>query len=587
MAERRAYRLDNKLTAMMVDDMMFDPILAGRVIFDIDLPPHEELRVMWMWGTYYTNDDSGFSTGKSWTLAYVAALRSILMAGRISGMLSMTFSQGKLIFANFDRWYYTSKIFRSCIKHTGNRPRLVHGTDAWVAHFRGGSEIRVLPPNWLGDAERIRSERWHDAYLDEWTTYGNFKALNTTIIGRVTAANHFPNCPVRKNHIHQSSTPAFEHDPAYKIVKMVDRHIKLGNTNYGRFTCNYRCVPDTPQWRWLINRNVIFHMQTVNPKGIVTAEIDGRWAKDSASFYSSNIIQRVRLGSIPLYTERDKRARNEIFIAGFDVAIGGGDNSAGSGDDFSLSVFKMVVGEWLPVHVFTVRYNKISDVMMAGIVHKFHRRFGFSLVVFDPGGGGLFVREKLRNTKQLIDGEMVQCTPIITVLDNSGTEGESILVPFSRGDFYIKQMWGKLPSDSVLVNRAHRDFKTAIEQRRVILSGKWDGWEGSESVWDCDAKRDHLNKRQFDDNNQRYMAEMDLAISQLMIVDVLRDKNGIPLLDSYNQYKFKSKDKKDSAYGLLYAHVGVIIYKWMHETGIADENDDDNNDTGFSIMEIV
>lgn len=63
---------------MMVEDFIFDPILAAKVILRIKVPPHEELRIIWMWTTYYTNDDSGFSTGKSFTHAIISALRSIL-----------------------------------------------------------------------------------------------------------------------------------------------------------------------------------------------------------------------------------------------------------------------------------------------------------------------------------------------------------------------------------------------------------------------------------------------------------------------------------------------------------------------------
>src|SRR5574338_756429 len=261
MAVQHKWRLDRKITAMMVEDMLFDPILAAKVLLGVQLPPHEELRILKMWSTYYTQDDSGFSTGKSWTFALVAALRSILMPGRVSGIISKTFAQGKLIFANFDRWYDHNPIFRSCVKHVGGKKRLVHGGEAYVAEFRGGSAIRVLPPNFLQDAERLRSERWNDAYLDEWTTYGNYQALNSTIIGRVTNVNYYKTCPVRQNHIHLASTPNFHHHPAYKIVKRVDRQIARGNKNYGRFTCNWRHVPSTDKWDFLISENIIFHMQ--------------------------------------------------------------------------------------------------------------------------------------------------------------------------------------------------------------------------------------------------------------------------------------------------------------------------------------
>ena len=570
---------------MMVEDMMFDPILASKVLLQVRLPPHEELRVMWMWTTYYTNDDSGFSTGKSWTLGLVSALRSILMPERISGVLSKTFAQGKLIFQNFDRWYNTSAIFRSCVKHQGGKPRLIHGNDAWVAYFRGGSEVRVLPPNFLNDSERIRSERWNDAYLDEWTTYGNFKALNTTIMGRITNKNYFRNCPVRQNHVHLASTPQFTHHPSYKMVEMVDTEINRNNPDYGRFSCNYRHVPNTEEWQWLINRKIIYHMQVNNPRGVVKSEIDGVWSTDSSSYYSSEIVSNCRLNMIPFCNTR--MTGEEVFICGVDVARGGGDqNQDGEGDDFAMSVFRLIPGSMFPHHVLTVRKNKISDVQMSGLIHKYHRKMGFNFIVFDPGGGGLFVKDKLKNEMQLIENEMVRCTPIVTWTDNSGVIGDTILIPFSRSDPYLAQMWGKTASDSVLVNRIHQEFKGAIENRKVGLCGSWKGWEGNGSLWDVGRMRYFLNMHKDIKEEERCKAEMDLAVTQLIHVDYKRDENNAPVLDAYGMYNFKSKQKKDAAYSLLYAYCGVLVYRFLHDSGMDVGNNDDKDTVACATEEI-
>lgn len=583
--KQNKWKLDKKITAMMVEDMLFDPILASKVLLQVRLPPHEELRVMWMWTTYYTNDDSGFSTGKSWTLALVSALRSILMPERISGILSKTFAQGKLIFQNYDRWYNTSPIFRSCISHKGGKPRLIHGTDAWVAYYRGGSEVRVLPPNFLNDAERIRSERWNDAYLDEWTTYGNFKALNTTIMGRVTNKNFHSECPVRQNHVHLASTPQFTHHPSFNMIKMVDGEMARGNKDYGRFSVNYRHVPKTEEWKWLINRKIIYHMQTNNPRGIVESEIDGRWSTDSSSYYSSMIVEACRYRNAPLLMGRN--GSGEIFICGFDVARGGTDvNSNGQGDDFSLSVWRMLIGEWTPHHVLTYRKNKITDIAMSGVVHKFHKRFNFTFIVYDPGGGGLFVRDKLKNENQIIENEEVKCTPIVSWTDNSGVIGDIILIPFMRSDPYISQMWGKMASDSVLVNRLHKEFKGAIEQKAVILSGRWDGWDGESSLWDVGRMRAFLNRNEAMEEKSRLKAEMDLAVTQLVHVDYKRDDDGNAVIDSHGMFDFKSKQKKDSAYSLIYGFMGVLVYRFLHDSGMSAGQSADNSDIACAISDI-
>lgn len=196
------YKYDNLVTATMIEDMLFDPVLAAKVLLDVDIPPHQELRLLTMWTNHFSMDDSGFSTGKSFTAAVCMALRSMLIPNRISGVLSGTFRQGKLIFSYFDKWYRNSKIFRSTIKHQGGKPKITHGQEVHEIFFKGGSTCRVLPPNLLQDSQRLRSERWHDGYFDEWTTYGNYKTLTSTMFGRVTAVGSgFDSCPVRGNHI--------------------------------------------------------------------------------------------------------------------------------------------------------------------------------------------------------------------------------------------------------------------------------------------------------------------------------------------------------------------------------------------------
>lgn len=568
-------RSDRKLTAMMVDDFIHDPILAAKVILGIKVPPHEELRLMLMWTTPFTIDDSGFSTGKSHNIAVISALRSILFPGRVSGIISKTFSQGKLIFQNFDRWYGTSAIFRNCVKHFNNKARLVHGNDVWQVFFRGGSEVRVLPPNFLQDAERLRSERWHDGYFDEWTTYGNYQAFNTTIMGRVSKDNMYPDDPIRMNHAHLTSTANFIHHPAYSIVRKYQHQIVQGNHDYARFSVNYRYVPDTPEYRWLINRRTIFNMQLTLPSGIAGAEIDGLWQKDSGSYYSFVSINNCRYSSLPISLKRtDDR---DIYIAAFDVASGGGSSShrSADSDDFAVSVLKLSDYNSKPQHCLTIRKNSIGAAGMSGILHRLNQLFRFSLLLYDTGGGGLFVRDELRKEEQLIENHNVKVTPIIEMLDTSGAIGTNILIPIRQSEYYINLLWGGMSSGSVLVNRMHNEMRGNLDNKNIILSGDWNGWPGDGSQWDVDNKREWLNRNTNLGELDRIKAEMDLAVHQLVMIDVKRNDNAQPILDSYGMYKFKSKEKKDSAYSLIYANTGVSIWRKLMEAGLADRSNED------------
>ncbi len=577
------WKYDRKVTAMMVEDMLFDPILGAKVLLGLaKIPPHEELRILAMWTTYCTLDDSGFSTGKSFTYAIVAALRSILIPGRIGGILSGTYRQGQLIFQNFDRWFNTCKIFRNCVKIAGGKPRLVHGASAWEAHFRGGSTIRVLPPNFLQDSERLRSERWNDGYFDEWTTFGNFKAFTSTIIGRVTANNEYSDCPVRQNHMHLASTPNFKHHPSYRIVKRIQANIDAGNQSFMRMTFNYRHVPKTKKYAGFVDRKAILMMQTMNPSGVVKSEVDGMWTEDSLSYYSSSLVEKPDLRH-GIYILNCRHKSDDVYLCAFDMARGrAGSKRSKGGDDFALSVLRIPRGVGKAEYCCAIRKNNIEANQAAAIVQELHQQFQFSYVLYDPGGGGLFVRDELRKPTQLIRNQERAVYPLIEMDDTSGTIGEMILVPFRRSSWHIDRLWGKMRSDSILVNRVHQNMRDLLENNGIVFPHEWGGWHDLGCLGqrrEIDVMRDILNNATGISDIERTHAEVDLAIRQLVSVDVERDENGEPILDKFQMYRFKSKEKKDLAYSLIYAALLVAVYRQL---GVQDETDERGNNNFFA-----
>jgi hypothetical protein len=565
-------RVDNKMTAMMVEDMIHDPILAAKVILGMRVPPHQEIRMAVMWCTHYTQDDSGFSTGKSTTLAMICALRSVLFPNRSSGIISGTFRQGKLIFINFDKWAAQSAIFRSCIRKERGHLRLIHGSEAWEAYFRGGSVARALPPDFTRHSKRLQSERWHDAYLDEWTTF-DMGALTKTILGRVTAINMDSEDPIRQNHIHLCSVAGFEHDPAYALVRKIQNNVASGDKDYCQFTCNYRHVPRTKEWKGFVDHRTIFDMQTLNPPGVVKGEVDGLWQKDSMSFYSSTAIERSRWPQIRIVLRRS--LDDDVFVGGFDTARGG--SEMGKGDDFAITLLRIPPMEAPPQQVYTVRRNFVTSEQMASIVHDTHSRFGMTYCCYDPGGGGLFVKDDLKKTSLIINGEMQYVTPILDYDNHSGEIGHNILIPFKRGSMFIDLAFGKFASESVLINLIHKRVSGALSAGRLFLGPKWDGWDGIGSSWDADAKRTYLDTHSGLPELERLRAEIDLCSTQLTAVDVARDRStNQPILDKYGMYKFMSKAKKDSAYSLIYAYFMYLVYLHLKKIGfVRDANDEE------------
>lgn len=560
MLKRR--RFDRKLTATMVEDFRRDPILASKIIFNWEIPPHQQIRLIEMWTRKLTIDDSGFSTGKTATLALVLALRSILFTERISGIVSGTFRQSKLIFGYLDKWYRTSPIFRFCVMHHRGLPRLTHGTEVWEGHFTNGSQVRALPPGFTNDSSRMRSERWHDGYFDEWTTF-DVETLTKTLFGRATAINRYQGTEyIVQNHIHLSSTPGFKGQPSYELVKSVSREIDDGMDNYSRFTSNWRHVPKRKKWAGFVDYKTIHIMQKTNPPGIVGCEIEGIWQDSSLSFYLSTEIDEARGGLVPILAKRYRE--RDIYLGGFDSARGGTTEdiqTSGKGDDFAFSVLRLTNSSDKPQHVATIRKNNIKARQMADIVRNLDEKFLFKYITYDPGGGGAFVVDELKEPQDSLGNRQVS----ITHLDDFQTpNARRILIPFKRGNRNIDiafELQGAR-SDSVLVNKLHNKVNGLISELDIFLAPQWNKWPIMYGVAEVNNMRKWLNINGHTMKELDYIAaEADLAVCQLVSVDIDRDRSGMPKIDTYGMYKFKSRYKKDSAYSLIYSMGSYFVLK--------------------------
>jgi hypothetical protein len=288
------------------------------------------------------------------------------------------------------------------------------------------------------------------------------------------------------------------------------------------------------------------------------------------SFYEAVEIDAARSPKAAPMTKRSKP--DEIFVAGFDSARGGNivrRLQGTKGDDFSLTALRIPIistcdnGVRLfgkPEHVFTIRANNISAPQMAGIVYSAHEAFNFSIIVYDPGGGGAFVVDELESGTIITEHGRETVRPLTDI--NSWLPGfDPVLLPFKRGHRFIDEAYGSFPSDSFLINKVHTDFSSDITNANVALAEEWTGWPVSHGVKHLKQMRDWLNRSPSMSQENANLANRDLAVCQLVAVDVVRRKDGTPALDTHRMYKFTSTGKKDVAYGLLYAHCASVIYR--------------------------
>jgi len=185
----------------VLEELLLDPVLAGEFILGLEFPPHMRLRIREMWFKEVFLDYSGVSTGKTISIAAIAALRSILIPDTVIGVVSRTLEQGKLVFEYFERWKNKSDIFKNQIEMSLNaRPRILSGGTLPRVRFENGSQIRILPPDFARDGTRMRSERWNDALFDEWTCYPDQHLMWNTFVARASRP-----CPVRDEYLEKWS----------------------------------------------------------------------------------------------------------------------------------------------------------------------------------------------------------------------------------------------------------------------------------------------------------------------------------------------------------------------------------------------
>lgn len=304
-----------RLTAYMVDDCLHDPVLGARLLLGFEVPPHMEMRLWGMWLFPFMVDSSGYGTAKSLSIAIVAALRAMLMPGRVGGIVSKTFEQGQLVHQYLDDWVPRFAAYRAQVKtyKDGERAMSLHGQSAWEIEFRNGSVIRTIAPDFKGNAERARSEDWHDGYYDEWTAYPSILAFERYLMTRARKPvlpgmgcpkGFDPSDRVFFNHSFMCGTAKYQWHPCYARITRFLQKMNAGSTEHEVQSWNYRQIPE--RYHKYVRIDLIEELEESLPKDLAEQEIMGRWVKDSLGFYSSADIRAARRGNAPVLLERSE-----------------------------------------------------------------------------------------------------------------------------------------------------------------------------------------------------------------------------------------------------------------------------------------
>jgi len=89
-----------------------NPCIAAYDLLGVDLAPIQRVVFEDMWFKDYVIVVAGRGYGKSYLLGLLAALSSMLKPGYRTGLMSPSFRQSKMVFAEVEKLYDQSSIFR-------------------------------------------------------------------------------------------------------------------------------------------------------------------------------------------------------------------------------------------------------------------------------------------------------------------------------------------------------------------------------------------------------------------------------------------------------------------------------------------
>lgn len=266
-----------------------------------------------------------------------------------------------------------------------------------------------------------------------------------------------------------------------------------------------------------------------------------------------------------------------FYFLGVDPAPSQGAKS----DDGAIVVLRATPREWVGEESEEGMVRQPSDFFLdfvharrvrgasarewSGLIQRDHDRFGLTKICMDPGGGGLLIRRELAEQRQLVEGQEVLRTPIVTEDETRVVVGFFKLVLFKRGDPGIDRVWAGLAGDDVLVDMAHAEFREAIDAGLVAFPAPPEEWDRqSMALWP----------------EEKVWALRNLAavVSQLQAVVVATRDDGSYLFTRRNARQFSSRKKKDLAYAALYAYVAFLC--WLRGDGVEEWSSAENQE-GF------
>ncbi len=544
-----------------------NPVKATGVLMDAEMDVFQRARLKSWWMAPNVLDHSGISTGKTQVILIFGFLRLLLLPlyGRDGGRVVAVYfpTQGTVeteVLPRVENYLRNSDRLRSWVKrqHGGKFYKELRNT-FWIETVDGG-RLEFPAGNFLKDAETAASRRFNDLICDETPIIDNMgEGIDNQLNQRATKRCFNPDHPIHANHrIYLGHAEAPEH-PYHKRFKDFSRAIAAGSQDHVIFTSSYRDYRGRFHDSYGKEPERQAKNDSVRLDPAVHAQIyDGLWKRSSVGLYNGTMRDAVVRRDLRPHLRR--MDADTVYFLGWDSSSGSEDrNDLNAGvvtaatpvpciPDMGAGYMTDGMWVWFVRAVYAILLNPGADVdQKSGLIHLLNLRFGFTGIMLDNMGGGNEVSQKLRDRRQLINGEWADVTGLCRDYEQGAwPQALPIVSVFDRGDSLIRPWFGEnfVKDRSGPVDYAHREMESMMRRGNFA-------WTPPITGMDSGILSGYSHEEQI------VLADLEKCLTQFGNIGFRVDKDRKPKRSMNGYRQFENRGKKDGAMASLYSMLGI------------------------------
>src|SRR5512140_3848074 len=157
----------------MMDDLLYDPVKAAYVFFQIELDAFQAAALRIAWFARVSEVHSGHGSSKTLVNGWIITnLSCVLIPETVVGVVFQNFQAAK---DNYWKYYssgYMTPLFRAQLgrleQESGEMKKgSAREPGSWKYHFKSGGRIEMPAPGHIGDADKLGSWEVHRMLIDE------------------------------------------------------------------------------------------------------------------------------------------------------------------------------------------------------------------------------------------------------------------------------------------------------------------------------------------------------------------------------------------------------------------------------------